>query len=302
MASPLNQQLVTHDPAFDAVHLYRKNILVDLPLVRRLRKKRFDIIFDPICHDSVTGLMLTKLIANDSVAAAARKLELQRFYDYCEPFQPDGQEHNIDNSLLIFNLFGIDPKTIDPFLPVHLPEEAITKAAAFVKAIENDKTFTVGLNISAGSPSRTLEIAKYEVLLDGIAREHPTARFVVICTKDDRERGRSLAHGRKGRVHLVPEGLSLLDAAAVIGRVDLFISPDTSLIHIARLMKVPVVGLYSGHLRNYHFWKPYRQEYGSVVSSHEGHLHDIEPEQVIREFSKVAAGIDPKKAATPSQR
>ncbi|MDH4034489.1 MAG: hypothetical protein OEV80_11900, partial [candidate division Zixibacteria bacterium] len=64
IASPLNRQLVVDDPCFDAVHTYRKNILKDLPLIFTLRKKRYDIVFDPICHDSVTGLLLSRLISN----------------------------------------------------------------------------------------------------------------------------------------------------------------------------------------------------------------------------------------------
>ncbi len=300
LASPLNKQLVENDPVFDTVHIYRKNILDDLPLVRRLRAKRFDIIFDAICLDSVTGLLLTRLIGNSSITAASRKQGLLRYYDYCEPYQRDGQEHNIDNGLLIFNLFGLNPATIDPFSPVHIPEESQAKAATFVKSIGVSGKFCVGLNISAGSPTRTLEISKYAAVLDGIARDLPTARFIVICTKEDRERGRQLLQGREGKAFLVPEGLSLLDATAVISHVDMFISPDTSLIHIARLMKIPVVGLYCGHMRNYHSWKPYRQQHGSVVSTHEGHLHDIEAQQVVDEFRKVMASVGSKDAETSS--
>ena len=300
LASPLNKQLVENDPVFDAVHVYRKNILDDLPLVRRLKAKRFDIVFDAICLDSVTGLLLTKLIGNGSITAASRKQDLRRFYDYCEPYQRDGQEHNVDNGLLIFNLFGLSPATIDPFSPVHMPEESQAKAATFVKSISVSGKFCVGLNISAGSPTRTLVISKYAAVLDGIARHLPMARFIIICTGEDRERGRQLLQGREGKAFLVPKGLSLLDAAAVISHVDMFVSPDTSLIHIARLMKIPVVGLYCGHMRNYHSWKPYRQRCGSVVSAHEGHLHDIEAQQVLDEFREVMASVNSKDAETSS--
>lgn len=294
IASPLNRQLVAHDPCFDAVHVYRKNILVDLPLILRLRRKRFDIIFDPICHDSVTGLLLTRLISNGAIRAAARKLDLMSFYDYCEPFQPDGMEHNIDNNLLVFNLFGVDPETVDPFQPVFLPEACQATALEFTRTLGENRTFRIGINISAGSPSRSLALSKYATLLDAIASEHPKAQCVVVCTSDDREHGRQLVANRDGKAYLIPEGLSLLEAAAVIGKCDLFVSPDTSLIHMARLMKVPVVGLYCNHMRNYHFWKPYRQEHGSVMSSHPGHLHDIEPSQVFDEVRKVLKTAYPK--------
>ncbi len=289
IASPLNRQLVDNDPCFDAVHIYRKNIFHDLPLIWRLRREQFDIIFDPICHDSVTGLLLSKLISNNSVLAAARKLELSSFYDYCEPYQPDGEEHNIDNSLLLFNVLGIAPESIDPFRPVYLPDACKRKADEFMAALEADRSFLIGINISAGSPTRSLASSKYAALIDRILREDPRAQVVVVCTMADRDIGLELTEGRGPQVRIVPEGLSLLEAAAIIGRFDLFISPDTSLIHMARLMKVPVVGLYCSHKRNYHFWKPYRQEHGSVLSSHPGHIHDIEADEIYEELMKLTA-------------
>ncbi|MDH4035524.1 MAG: hypothetical protein OEV80_17150, partial [candidate division Zixibacteria bacterium] len=280
-----------------------KNILKDLPLIFTLRKKRYDIVFDPICHDSVTGLLLSRLISNGAIRAAARKLDLMSFYDYCEPFQPEGEEHNIDNNLLVFNLFGVAPETVDPFMPVYLPEDCQTKAAAFVQTLSEDRTFRVGINISAGSPTRNLALSKFSALIDGIIAEHAGVQCVIVCTSGDRERGRQLVENREGKAYLVPQGLSLLEAAAIIEKFDLFVSPDTSLIHMARLMRVPVVGLYSGHLRNYHFWKPYRQEHGSVVSSHPGHLHDIEVSRILEEVDKLLKSVYPDGTAriTPSR-
>lgn len=289
MASPLNRQLVENDPAFDGVHVYRKNILKDWPLIRRLKAKRFSVVFDSICLDSVTGLLLTRLISQGSITAASRKSEMRVFYDYCEPYDPDGNEHNIDNGLLVFNLFGVDPSTVDPFQPVRLPESSVEKAGSFMATVAQPGVFTVGLNISAGSPTRTLDIAKYDAVIETLAQDNAATRFVIVCTPDDRKRGRQLAAGREKIAHLVPDGLSLLDAAAIIGRADLFISPDTSLIHMARLMKVPVVGLYCGQMRNFHSWRPYRQRHGGVVSGHEGHIHDITAQQIVDEVKKVLA-------------
>ncbi len=292
MASPQNRVLVEGDPAVDAVHIYCKNITRDWPLIRRLKRRRFDIVFDPICHDSVTGLLLSRLIANGSVRAASRKLKLQRYYDYCEPYQPEGRDHNIDNGLLVFNVMGENPAGIDPFLPVHLPEPSVEKAQRFHRSLPKDDAVWIGVNISAGSPTRTLTVEKYAMILGGIVSRLPSARFLISCTMDERERGLQLREALDGRAHIVEENLSLLDACAVLDGLDYFISPDTSLVHLARLMKIPVVGLYSGHMRNYYFWKPYRQEHGGVVAKAVGNLHDIEPSRVVEEFFRLKDAVD----------
>lgn len=291
MASPSNKSMVENDPLIDEMHIYSKNILRDWPVIMRLRKKRFDIVYDPICHDSVTGLLLTKLIGKWSINAAARKLRFRTYYDYCEPYQSDGHDHNIDNGLLVFNLFGIKSETVDPFLPVFIPESSRVKADKFFQGLPNGSHFWVGINISAGSPTRTLSPEKYVAIANSISQKFPEFKFIIICTMSDRDKA-ALFSRLKAESYLIPENLSFLDVSAILSRLNVLISPDTSMVHIARLMKIPVVGLYSGHRRNFYFWRPYRQEHGAVVAESVHNLLDIEPERVVDEFCRLLEMID----------
>jgi ADP-heptose:LPS heptosyltransferase len=303
LASPANAFLVTDDPQVDEVHLYTKNILRDWGTIRRLRDRRFSIVYDPICHDSVTGLLLTRLIGNGAVAVASRKLRLQRYYDFCRPYEPDGTDHNYDNGLLIFEALGDDPAAIDPFQPLYLPPAARAKAAAFIESLPDGSHLWVGLNISAGSSTRTLPLEKYARIVAGIVDLRPEARFVVSCTPAERKRGRDLVHRIGDRAHLVPDNLSLLEVSAILDQLaQVVISPDTSLVHIARLFKIPVVGLYSGHRRNFNFWRPYRQRYGAVVARAEGNLHDIEADEVVNEFRRLLESLEVDEKTIPERR
>jgi len=286
IASPGNKIIIEQDPAVVMVHLYSKNIFADWKMVRSLRKKNFDIIYDPICHDSMTGLLLAKLIGPKAVLTASRKMKFLPFYDYCEPYQPDGDDHNIDNGLLIFGLFGVDPKTVDPFYPPFIPLKSLTIAEEFISRLPANK-IRIGLNISAGRPSRTLPIEKYAALIKLIAEKFPQVHFVIFCMMGERAWGGKLAQAKTSACHLVPENISLLDAAAILKRMEIFVSPDTSLVHIAGLMKIPLVALYSGHRRNYRFWRPYLQENASIIAKNYDNLHDIEPEQVAALFADV---------------
>jgi len=287
MASPRNKIMIENDPEIDGMHLYTKNVIRDRRTIMTLRRKNFDIIYDPICHDSTTGLLLTKLIGKNAVHVAARKLTLRRYYDYCLPYQPDGEDHNFDNGLLIFEAMGVDPQTVDPFLPVYLPEESLAVADRFYGGLPDDDSIDVGLNISAGSPSRSLSMEKYASVINALSKKYEHFRFIIFCVMDHRNDARRLIENCTVDIHLIPENLSLLDVGAIMKRLDTLITPDTSMVHIARLMKVPVVGLYSGHLRNFRFWRPYRQKYGAVMSKNRMNLHDIEPARVVEEFDKL---------------
>ncbi|UCD94986.1 MAG: glycosyltransferase family 9 protein [Candidatus Zixiibacteriota bacterium] len=294
LASPRNVSVIKNDPCVDRIHLYSKNIFRDWPVMMQLRKKRFDVIYDPICHDSITGLLLTKIIGNHSVKAASRKLKLREYYDYCEPYLVDGDDHNIDNGLLIFNALGVRSESVDPFHTVHIPDESRTVAERFYQSLSSGGRFRVGLNISAGSSTRTLSVDKYINIANAINTGHPEFEFVIISVMDQRKEAERLVSGIRAKGHLVPENLSLLDISAIVSGLHLLISPDTSLVHIARLMRIPVVGLYSGHKRNFRFWRPYRQKHGAVVAKSIYDIHDIEPSQVVEEFELLLTGMTPK--------
>jgi ADP-heptose:LPS heptosyltransferase len=92
-----------------------------------------------------------------------------------------------------------------------------------------------------------------------------------------------------GNVYQVPPNMSLLEASALIAKLDCLVTPDTSLVHIARSYQVPVVGLYSRFMKNFLLWRPYGQEVGAVVSGNDDNIHDITVDQVFDAFQQVLA-------------
>ncbi len=287
VASPHNQVVIKNDPMIDKIHLYSKKLWDVMALLKHLRRQQFDIVYDPICHDSATGLLMSHIAGRGAVLAASRKMRLRRFYDYCLEYEPHGTDHSIDNSLLLLNVLGRDPSQVDPIVPLFVPENDRVVARQFIDALPHDGRLRIGINISAGSPSRVLSDDKYAEVIRNIADRHGNCRFVLICTPSDRPRGQRIVEFSGVDASMVPDRLSLLAAAAIIEAMDVLISPDTSLVHMAGLARVPVLAFYCNHPRNYEFWKPYRQQYGSVVAKSEGNIHDIEASQVIEEFFRL---------------
>ena len=147
-------------------------------------KKNFDIVYDPICHDSITGLLMTKIIGRHAIHAASRKLEFQKYYDYCLPYQPEGNDHNIDNGLLLFDLLGLDAAKINPYRSIFIPDSSNQIAEKFWADKYEDNRFWTGLNISAGSDSRMLPNEKYQQTMDKIKSKYADVRFVIFSTSE----------------------------------------------------------------------------------------------------------------------
>lgn len=147
----------------------------------------------------------------------------------------------------------------------------------------------IGYNLSAGSPTRIWSENRSTDLIEMILNHCSDCHVILLIAPQDRPRGRRIADRFDKRVILIEEGLSLIEASAVVSRLDMLITPDTSLVHIARSFKVDVVGMYSRFMKNYILWKPYGQELGAVVSNNEMDIHDLEASEVFDMFRRILA-------------
>ena len=294
LGSPRNEALIKHDPRFDRVFMYRKIIWRDIAEVYRIRKQKFDCVVDMIGDDSVTALFLSQLCAPGKPRIGVGKVKFREFYDFNYDPRMGNTGHIIQNTLCLLDAFGIDSQRVDCYATPFIPPEADQLAVKFVQSLRGDDAAAplIGYNLSAGSPTRLWDLERAEELLNRIRQHSPNSRIVLISVKSDRERGELLAT-RVSRAHHVPPGLSLLEVSAIISRLDLLISPDTSLVHIARSFHVPVVGLYSRFMKNFLLWKPFGQEVGAVVSGNDGNIHDITVDQVFDAFVKLIGTRSP---------
>lgn len=281
LTSPRSFSLVNGDPRFDRVYVYRKSLWRDIAELRKIRQRQFDCIIDLICGDSVTTLILARLAAPMGIRFGQQKNEFASFYHY-SVFQPTDQrmEHTIDISLHLAEGFGIAGTYKEGSGRPFVSERADTRAELFVAPLRHGGNRLIGYNLSAGSPGRIWPHEKAKELLTSLVKSDPSLGIILIATASERAAAENLAKAVGPAASLVPERLSICEACAIVRRLDLLITPDTSLVHAARSFDVPVVGLYPDDTKNNRMWYPYRQRSGVVVSSHPGNIHDIPVDEV----------------------
>lgn len=289
MGSPRNAAIINGDPRFDRIFMYTKNAWHDLKEIEAIRAEDYDCVVDMICDDSVTALYLSQFVAPGKPRIGVGKVKFREYYDFNYDHRLGNTGHIVENTLKLLTAFDIDPDTVSGYAEPHVPEEAGERAEEFLAGVTggNSASPIVGYNLSAGAPTRIWAEQKSLELLRRILDHHPGSRIILVTVPADRDRARRIRDRLGERVVLVPGGLSLIGASAVISRLSLLISPDTSLVHIARAFRVPVVGLYSRHQKNFLLWKPYDQEVGSVVSANDDNIFDITVDQVFDTFEKV---------------
>ncbi len=292
LASPRNQSLIKKDPRFEEVFLYRKRLIRDVRTLLAIRRKKFDCVLDMIDDDSVTTLFYSQLAGRDAIRIGIGKERHRTYYDYNHVHADGIGRHIVENTLKLLEPFGIDGDPEPRFSAPYVSEADSRAADEFLSISDPGGKLTIGFNLSAGMPNRIWPGDRAEALVDRLLQWRPDIRIVIVVAPGDRERGERLLERSAERTTLVPDGLNLSQVSALIARFGLLISPDTSLIHIARSFDVPVVGLYNRAGKNFRRWQPYCQPDGAVVGEHIDTIYDIEPERVLEQVKTVVTRVE----------
>lgn len=275
LASPKNVALIQDDSRFEKIYLYKKNLLSSPLELKKIRNEKFDCIIDTVFEDSVTTLFLSHFCANGDPIIGMGKNKYAGYYDFnCE----NSGGHIIDNTLKLLGAFRIDSTKVSGYGELHLGPEAIEVASDFRKSFPSGKV--VGLNLSSGAPTRVWPREKWVELTKMILTSIPESHIVLITIPAERHIAQEIKVQFKNRVHVIPHNLDIAGVSAIIKFLDILITPDTSLVHIARSFQVPVVGLYTGNVKNFDLWHPYGMKTCVARAEHEDNIFDIKVEQV----------------------
>ncbi|MFW9842808.1 MAG: glycosyltransferase family 9 protein [Candidatus Thorarchaeota archaeon] len=281
ISSPRNIAIVQNNEHIKQNFLYTKNIVRDLGMLRSVRSLRVDAVVDMVCDDSVTALFLTQYSSRNAWRIGVGKNRHRTYYDFNYEYRTGDEAHVVDNTLRLLTAFGIDCDSAEKYVPPTIPDRFFQSADEYIASLNGDAPGgIIGVNISAGRPTRVWQNEKTTELIHRLLVTYPSQRIIISSDPKERDRAVALAKSFGTRVDPLPPGLNLLEVAAVISRMKLLITPDTSLVHIARSFKVPVVGLYTRFQKNFTLWRPYGQLSGAVVSGNDYNIFDIEVDDV----------------------
>ncbi|MBN2226474.1 MAG: glycosyltransferase family 9 protein [candidate division Zixibacteria bacterium] len=288
LASDRNIALIRNDPRFDKIFIYRRSIFKDIKEVGAIRKEKFGCVVDLLGDDSVTTLFLSQLCSVGRVRIGVGKKRFARYYDYNHDFT-GSHDHIITINLQLLKAFALDPAVPDGFAPPFIPDTAMQRAKDFLDSLPDTGGVTIGINLSVRLPNRIWGYAKSKKLVEMIREKYPNSKIIILTSPPDRHKGDELQQPFADGVYQVPERLSIIEASAVIANLDLLITADTAVVHIARSFRVPVVGMYPEFSGVYRQWRPYGQEYGLVLSPGGDDIFNITPGQAFAAFETALA-------------
>lgn len=249
--SAVAEEFFKNDPNIAAVHTPKKDYFA---YFRAIEKKEFDLLFCPKDHLSFSAVFFSRTIkARHRVGIF--HLSLRGFFNHL--VQVPFLAPVIEKNCALLGYVGVEyvKEQSRPYLPRHEVSESISE---FASGLEGRGA--IAINLCAGEPDREWPIEKWHGLLERIKRP------VVIFSMPDRLADKLRLEAQFAHIVPSPQTRSIYEVAAIIARLDLLISPDTSLIHAASCSGTPVVGLYRSDENHYKRFPPWLIENVMIIS------------------------------------
>jgi ADP-heptose:LPS heptosyltransferase len=235
-------------------------------------------------HDSTTSLAY-------ALASGARwRLHVHR--DDRLPFNvrvtvpQDG--HIMDAFAGLLSGLGRPLDTDGPDREVRLSGEEVNFARYFWDSRDSMPGDCAAVNISAGGPNREWGPDRYLA----VCRNLKSMGLVPLVVSAPCHRERAEAIGRELEGVLVPPSTpTILHLSAILKGVVLLVSPDTSVIHLAASMGIPVVGMYLPFDPALPKWYPWMVPNRVIMSSRHESLDPVSPEDVSTAVREILAGL-----------
>jgi heptosyltransferase-2 len=270
LASPANAGIARRQSWQGELLVLPEGRLRALALARRLRRRRYDAVVDGFLAWRRIGTMRVALMhapgAPHRIGLAGA--ENDALYTMLLP-RREGY-HSVDLLASLAAPFGVEREGLDwhPLLPLTGEERAVAEraweaaapATAGSPEASAPQACRVLVNVSAGrDPKRRWPDERFADLVRHARTRHPESRIIVIGLPEEAGAIRQIASSGGGRA-LTP---ALWESFALIDSCDVFVTPDTGLLHAASALRTPVVGLFQSERTP---WLPYGTDYRVVAA------------------------------------
>jgi len=263
LLSQNNHFVLANEPIIHKRWIYRKRLTKIISLVRAIRKEKYDFAVDMMDNPSVTSTILCLLFGARWNVGIAK--DNNYIYDIRVSMLSRRDTHIVDRIAQLLIPFQIHPQSEKLSLRYLTSPESDGFAERFLSEKNSGKHPLIGINISAGGAARFWGIENYRVFLTFMKKNYPDLTPVILYLPTDEDKAVQIIENIQ-RVILSPVTKTFDQFAALIKRLSLLVSPDTSAIHLASAFHIPAVVLYVQSNKDLRIWEPHGTDYEAVVT------------------------------------
>jgi ADP-heptose:LPS heptosyltransferase len=258
LASKINQEVLINNPYVDhIVTNHRNHFFLDLISLLKLRKKKFDVCIE-FDHSVVPHSILRLRAINPKKVISIKKdgrygvngNELSLYDIYAE--KPK-KKHFRDIWLGVLKPFNIIPKSNE--YDLFLNDELRSQAQNFTK--QYSSSFLVGINLEGATKGKKIKFPELFKICKGLNKQDKNIQIIILSAPNNfQETSLNVQKMALNYVEMSYKTNRILSVAALISQLDLIITPDTSIVHIASAFNKPVVSIHEDNRDSYELFAP----------------------------------------------
>ena len=276
LADKKNYFAFYNNPDIDKLIVFKKGLMGIYEVLRVMKDNNIDTVVD--LHDDVSTTV-SFIVALSSVK---NKFALKKGNEliYTKTIErPDRSKvHVVDRLLELGKLFNLNTDKNQMRICYYPENKSFEMADNFLKNRFDTNNFIVGINISAGSQARFWGTNNYKRLIKFL--NNYDLSYLLLAKPEDFSIARQIID--KERFIFTSD---FDNFCALISRLNLLFTPDTSTVHIAAVFNIPVFGIYVNYNTDEMVWTPYNTDFEAVITK-EPTLHNIK-------FNEVEKKLDP---------
>jgi ADP-heptose:LPS heptosyltransferase len=292
IASKVNKDVLINNPYIDDIIINNKNnFFSDLPSLLKLRKKKFDVCIE-FDHSVVPhAIIRLKIIKPKKIISiqkdgryGVKAGELPLYDIYIEKEQ---HEHLSDIWLGVLKPFGINPKSKS--YDLFISDKQNTVAQNYVD--QYPSKFLVGINLEGAVEGKKIKFPEFYEICAGLYNIDSNIQIFVLSSPDNfKSYVKKVNKMKLNYVEVSYKTKKILDVAALISKLDLIVTPDTSIAHIASSFDKAVVTIHENNIDSYQLFAPISKFNRTVFSTSNNNINEFSVKLILEycyEFIKL---------------
>lgn len=272
LAGKDNYFMFKNNPHINKIICFGKNLqfVKNLLNLKQLQNKNYDIVIDVSSIKFGNYLYLKLLHAKYLITLKSSNrygINNKHCYDSVLKILP--KQHNLDHFLSVLPLLGISINSLTKKLEIYLDSEARNKAEQFINSIREKKKKIVLLNVDGSNDLRSISKKDIQDILLKISEQFQEIIVVILTMPPRRQEVQNILTTLKpNNILLSYHTKNIFDVMSLVDTVDIVVTPDTSIIHIASALQKPFIGIYSQNQENFYRFSPIADNYKLIFAPH----------------------------------
>ena len=158
----------------------------------------------------------------------------------------------------------------------------IEKERAYEFISKVDSEIKIGINLDAYSHEKRLKFNDLKKICQSLFQHFEDIKIILLSSPSLMSIKESFVNKLKLDCVITSyKTSSIIDAAALIKNLDLVITPDTSIVHIASAFNVPIISIHENNEKGYKRWAPKSELNNTIFAKSKVGLYDYNVDEVI---------------------